>query len=38
MLKPWVQPDPHGLGWVGLETYDGFGWIEFLQPDHGGLD
>ena len=25
-----TQPNPCGLGWVGLDLYDGLGWIEFF--------
>ena len=25
-----TQPDPHGLGWVGLNLCDGLGWVEFF--------
>ena len=31
LSNPWVQPNPCGLGWVGL------GWIEFFLTHHGGL-
>ena len=31
MLNPWVQPDPCGLGWVGLMWWVGLGWI-FFDP------
>ena len=28
----WVQPDPCGLGWVGLMWWIGLGWIFFDPP------
>ena len=32
-----TQPDPCGLGWVGLDLCDGLGWVEFFLTHHGGL-
>ena len=37
LSNPWVQPDSCGLGWVGLDLYDGLDWVEFLFTHHGGL-
>ena len=32
-----TQPNPCGLGWVGLDLCDGLGWVEFFLTHHGGL-
>ena len=35
----WIQPNPCGLGWVGLDLCNGLGynWVEFSLTHHGGL-
>ena len=32
-----TRPMGIGLGWVGLDLYDGLGWIEFFLTHHGRL-
>ena len=32
-----TQPDPHELGWIGLDLCNGLGWVEFFLTHHGGL-